>query len=195
MGGAEKRPFVPNLVKATEQELPKTSSVFNVPDYWLNDLFSKPVSTSETGALNLRRHRHHPRLVLPPSPCGFGFIPLSTTSAGDIPADSSVGQSLEITLTGEAIVGRDLSWLTPKRRTHRIDQRNQAVDVGTVRHQTMRDYDLVRCINRQLTVIACDEALSRRQNAAIGIGKVALCPVRRAPIRGPIGSAVSLHAG
>jgi hypothetical protein len=121
VGGAQKRPFVPNLVKATEQELPKTSSVFNLPDYWLNDLFSKPVSTSKTGALNFRRHGHHPRLVLPPSPCGFGFIPLSTTSAGDIPADSSFGQSLEITLAGEAIVGRDLGWFTPERRARPID--------------------------------------------------------------------------
>jgi hypothetical protein len=121
VGGAEKRPFVPSLVKATEQELPKTSSVFNLPDYWLNDLFSKPVPTSKTGALNFRRHRDHPRLVLPPSPCGFGFIPLSTTSAGDIPADSSFGQSLEITLAGEAIVGGDLGWFTPERRARRID--------------------------------------------------------------------------
>jgi hypothetical protein len=91
MGCAEQRPFVSKVVEAAEEKLSEASGLFDLANYRFDNLFPQPVPTSITTALDLDRHRHHPRLLFESPPGGFGLVTVTATSAGDVGADASFG--------------------------------------------------------------------------------------------------------
>jgi|ERR1051325_5730189 hypothetical protein len=95
MSDAEKRPLGPDVVETTKGKLSKTSGVLDLSNDRFNNLFSQPVPTSIAAAFDLGRHCHHERLLLKPSPCGFGLVALPPSSAGQVRLDTSFGQLLE----------------------------------------------------------------------------------------------------
>ena len=58
----------------------------------------------------------------------------------------------------------------------------------------MRHDDLICGIDRDLAVVALDEALARGQDTAVGIGDVLLRPVGRPAILAPPRAALPKHA-
>src|SRR5579863_8001564 len=51
--GADHRPFASDLVEAPQQELPKASGMFDLPEHRLNNLFAQPVAAAAADRLSL----------------------------------------------------------------------------------------------------------------------------------------------
>ena len=103
VGGANQRPLTPDFVEPSQQELTKTSRLFDLSKHRLDHLLSQPISTSIATALKLGCHCHHPRLLLEPPPCCFRHIEAPTSSAGQIGANTSLGQGLKISFARKPI--------------------------------------------------------------------------------------------
>src|SRR5271163_3530027 len=56
MGGADQRPLCLHCLKATQQELSKSSCLLDLPEHRLHDLLSQSVPAAITGALQLLPH-------------------------------------------------------------------------------------------------------------------------------------------
>lgn len=75
-----------------------------------------------------------------------------------------------------------------------IDEWHKGAIVGGVGHEPVRDDDLMRGIHRDLAVVALHEAVARGQDAAVGIGEVALRAIRWAAVLAPQGPTLPAHA-
>ena len=71
-------------------------------------------------------------------------------------------------------MSRHLARLAPKDCAGLVDQKNECGVVGWVKDQALGEDDLVRGIDRDLAVVAGDEAGPARHESAVTIGEVAL---------------------
>jgi hypothetical protein len=71
---------------------------------------------------------------------------------------------------------------------------NEAGLVAAVGGQALGDADLMRGVDRELAVVALDEAVPGLHDPAVGIGEVALRPLGRTAVRGARPPAIIHHA-
>ena len=84
--------------------------------------------------------------------------------------------------------------LAPERGGGGREQRHEAGLVGAVGGQALGGDDLMRGVDRDLAVVALDEAVPGLHDPAVGVGEVALRPRGRAAVRGARRPAVIDHA-
>ena len=96
----------------------------------------------------------------------------------------------EIASGAEARVGGDFFGIGAKRSACRGEQRPEAARVGRAGLHALRDNDLMRTVDGNLGVVACDDAALGRLNTAVGIGEVALGAIRRPAVSAALRPAV-----
>ena len=166
MGGADQRPLCLHCLKATQQELSKSSCLLDLPEHWLHDLLSRSVPAAITGALQLLPHflRH---LV---ADLARGLGRMLGSSGSDIGVDLPGRERQKIVLTAIARVRRNLPGLASEVGPDGIDQGNKLRTVAHALRQSMRHDDLLGPVDRRLRVVALDEAVLRGRTAVpIGV--------------------------
>src|SRR5688572_25526660 len=66
VGGADQRPFVPDLAEAAQQELTEAARLLDLTDHRLDRRLAPPVARAPAGALEPRRHRRQSAARLEP---------------------------------------------------------------------------------------------------------------------------------
>ena len=95
-------------------------------------------------------------------------------SRGDISVDASACQSFEVGLAAITRVSRGLLGLAAQVFFDAADKRNKLALIAHAWRKGVRHDDLRCAIDGGLRVVALDIAVFRKQDAAIGIGEVAL---------------------
>src|SRR5215472_9958270 len=118
MGGADQRPLRLHCLKATQEELSKSSCLLDLPEHRLHDLLSQSVPTAITGALQLLLHflRHLA------ADLARGLGRMLGSPSGDIGVDLPGRERPQIVLTAIARVRRNLPGLASEVGPDGIDQ-------------------------------------------------------------------------
>ena len=120
--GAEHRPFVFHLVKASEQELPEASGVFDLAENGLDDLFAQAIPTSPFSASEFDRHGGDARSFLAPVSAGLG-LRVASAAGGDIGSDAATSEMDKIGFAAIARVSGDLFGIGLERAARGSEQR------------------------------------------------------------------------
>ncbi len=88
----------------------------------------------------------------------------------------------EIGIGAKAGVSRDFVGITPQHGACRGEQRLQPARIDRAGLQALGDDDLMRAIDRDLHIVTLHHAALDRQDAAVRVGEVTLCLVRRSAI-------------
>src|ERR1700678_2855700 len=121
MGGADQCPLCLHCLKATQEELSKSSCLFDLPEHRLHDLLSQSVPAAITGALQLLPHflRHLA------ADLARGLGRMLGSSGSDISVDPPGRERQKIVLTAIARVRRNLPGLASEVGPDGIDQGNK----------------------------------------------------------------------
>ena len=120
--GAEHRPFLLHLVKASQQELPETSGVLDLTENGLDDLFAQAIAAAPSGAPEFERHGGDARSFFAPVSAGLGLRAASATG-GDISSDAATSEMDQIGFAAIARVGGDLFGIGLERAAYGAEQR------------------------------------------------------------------------
>ena len=87
MGGADYRPFAPDLVGAAQQKLSEASGLLDLPEHRFDHLLPEPVATPPTGPLQMRGHGAHQRHLRQPATPGRIRLAMTRPTWNEIGGD------------------------------------------------------------------------------------------------------------
>src|SRR5215204_2376105 len=193
VGGADHRPFASHLIKASKEELSEASGMFDLAKDRLDDLLAQSVAAAPAGTFELSGHSLHAR-ALAPSPFAGGIrLPVLGPARCQVSVDPAAGQMRQISLTAISGVGREFLGVGPQNFARSSQQRLEGTPVGRTGLEALGDDDLMGAIHRNLGIVALQNAGSRRLDAAVGIGEVALRAFGRTAVGAALGPTGPLH--
>lgn len=130
MDGADHRPLASDLRDTAEEELSEASDVLDVPEYWLHDLLSQPVSASAPGPADRLGHGLHTRLALEHAPRHGIGLAMPDAARRQVSSDPAFGQGVEVGFGGEPRVARHFAQLAAQLCAGLVHQRDQACEVA-----------------------------------------------------------------
>src|SRR3974390_2910043 len=162
----------------------------------LDDLLSEAVAAGPAGTSELGCHGRdaRPRAPSPATPS----VALAVTGAarGNESVDAAAGELSEIGLITKAGVGGDLARICAQDAARRGEQWPKCAAVSRTGLQALSDNDLIGAVDRDNGIVTLDDAAAtRRLDAAVGIGEVALGAIRRGALRPAFPLPAPHHAG
>src|SRR4030095_431666 len=101
VGGADQRPFGPDLLDAAQQELSEPSCLFDLSEHRFHNLLSEPVSTSPSRPLELVPHG----LCQRSCDLSFALGGVFGASGCEVSADAAIGQHRKVGLAAVTGIG------------------------------------------------------------------------------------------
>ena len=102
VGSADHRPFVSDLIEASQQKLAKSSGLLDLAEDRRNHLLAQSIATTQTGAAQFERHGGDAGAFLVVLVAG-----MSGAAGGDISADAAALEVQQICFATITCVGRD----------------------------------------------------------------------------------------
>src|SRR5687768_8427862 len=184
MREADEVPLVLHLVEAAEQELSEAARLLDLAEDRLDGDLAQAIAAATPGTLEPGGHRRDPAARPRRARLGGRGFAVALPPGGDVGARAARVGGGQIGLRAVAGIGRGLARDAAGVGDDRVDHRRQLVLVAARVSDAGGDDDLMPGIDRGLRVVALDEAVLGLEDAALGVGEVALRLVFRDARRG-----------
>jgi hypothetical protein len=172
--GADHRPFGLHLLDSPQEELAEPSRLLDLSEYRLDHLLAQAVAAAMAGAPEPAGHPGEKRAGFGRPLRGSGLAAVLLSSGCDVAFDPSPAQRAKIGGRAVACIGRYFVRIAAQIGLDSIEQRSELVLIAAIVAERVRHNDLRVSVDRGLCIVALDVAVLGLEDAAFGIGEVAL---------------------